>query len=409
MSAEPGFTPVLIGTDLNAYHMATAFHEGYGIKPHVIGKMALGYVSYSNIIDSITLVEDLDTAEAFLPALLEFAQKHDDAAPLLLVGTNDQYVRLIIEHADQLRGHYRFNYPSAELLEQLQLKELFYPFAEQHGLTIPETHIHQAGEPLETEKISRYPVIVKPSDPVQYNRNKFQGQEKIYRVGSAEELRGVVARIEGSGYRSSLIIQDFIPGGDTYVYESDLYLHTDGRAEFVNLAQVVLQEHEPTAIGNFAAVRSQFNREVMTQLKEFLEGIGYTGLANVDLKYDERDGEFKILEVNTRQGRSSSHATAQGHNLAGYLVEDVIRGNPSGECVYVDSEILYTVVPRSILKAYVDDPAVLAEVDRLYREKKLHTPMIARADRFHPKRRAWVAVRGIRYKQKYANATWAKA
>lgn len=405
-SSTPEFTPVIIGTDLNAYHMATAFYEGFGVKPHVVGKVNLGFTGYSTIIRSTTLVDSLDESEVFAPALVEFAAAHQGEGPLLLVGTSDHYVRLIIENADVLRPHYRFNYPSPELLDTLQWKELFYPFAEKHGLPIPETHFHQVGEPL-TEEISRFPVIVKPSDPVQYNRNKFEGQEKVYRVYNQEDLAEKVRMIEASGYRAPIIIQDFIPGGDTSLYESDLYLHTSGRAEFVNLAQVVLQEHEPTAIGNFASVISQYDRETMTLMKNFLEEIGYTGLANFDLKWDERDGMFKILEVNIRQGRSSDHATAQGHNLAGYLVEDLIRGSEPNECVYVEERRLYTLVPRSILKKYVNDDKVLADVDQMYRQRKVHKPMIAKGDR-SLKRRAWAAVRAVRYRKKYAEATWAQ-
>ncbi|WP_258934402.1 hypothetical protein [Nesterenkonia pannonica] len=331
----PEFTPVIIGTDLNAYHMASAFYSGFGVRPRVIGKVNLGFTGYSSLIASTTLVDRLDDSEVFLPALLEFAAAHQDEGPLLLVGTSDHYVRLIIEHAEALRAHYRFNYPSLELLDTLQWKELFYPFAQKHGLPIPETHFHQVGQPLTTE-ISDYPVIVKPSDPVQYNRHKFDGQEKVYRVYSHEDLAAKVAMIEASGYRAPIIIQDFIPGGDTSLYESDLYMHTSGRAEFVNLAQVVLQEHEPTAIGNFASVISRYDRDTMTLMKDFLEEIGYTGLANFDLKWDSRDGTFKILEVNIRQGRSSDHATAQGHNLVSYLVEDLIRGRRPSECVFVE-------------------------------------------------------------------------
>ncbi|WP_147103972.1 carboxylate--amine ligase [Nesterenkonia populi] len=404
--SSPEFTPVIIGTDLNAYHMATAFYEGFGIRPHVIGKVNLGFTGYSSIIASTTLVDSLDDAEVFLPALLEFAAAHEDADPLLLVGTSDHYVRLIIENAESLSPHYRFNCPSMELLDTLQWKELFYPFAQKHGLPIPETHFHSVGEPL-TAEISDFPVIVKPSDPVQYNRTAFEGQEKVYRVSSHEELAAVVEKIEASGYRAPIIIQDFIPGGDTSLYESDLYLHTSGKAEFVNLAQVVLQEHEPTAIGNFASVISRYDRDAMTLMKSFLEEIGYTGLANFDLKWDERDGSFKILEVNIRQGRSSDHATAQGHNLAGYLVEDLIRGRQPSECVFVEERRLYTLVPRSILKKYTNDPKVLADVDQMYRQKKVHRPMIAQGER-SLKRRAWAAVRAVRYRKKYAEATWAK-
>ncbi|GAA1820978.1 carboxylate--amine ligase [Nesterenkonia flava] len=398
------FVPVIVGTDLNAYHMAASFHEAYGVKPHVVGKVRMGFTHYSTIIESVTLVENLDDAGIFVDALLDYAAQFDAETPLVLVGTNDHYVRLIIEHGEALKSRYLFNYPSEDLLNTLQVKEAFYPLAAQHGLDIAETHIHRVGEPVDLE-ISRYPVIIKPSNGVEYYRNKFEGQEKVYRVYSMAEVREVVERIEASGYRDTLIIQDFIPGDDTYIWDSVLYLNTEGRAEFVNFGQVVLQEHEASAIGNYTAIISRFNREVMGQLKDFLEAIGYTGIANFDLKYDSRDGVFKVLEVNVRQGRSSYYATQQGHNLAGYLVEDLVCGNRGTDCVFVDKDVLFSVVPKYILREYVTEPTVKQDVTRFIREKKFGNPLHYAGDR-SLLRKAWLAVRAARYRKKYANATW---
>ncbi|WP_202912238.1 hypothetical protein [Nesterenkonia muleiensis] len=403
------FVPVIIGTDLNAYHMAASFHEAFGVKPHVIGKVQLGFTHYSTIIGPITYVENLDDAEVFVPALREYAEQLAAEVPLLLVGTSDHYVRLIIENAAQLEDLYRFNYPSEDLLNALHVKDAFYPLAQQHGLEIPETQIHQVGDPVEAldGAITRYPVILKPGNSVEYYRKKFPGQEKVYRLNSYQEVAGVVGRIADSGYRGTLIIQDFIPGDDTFIWDSVLYLNTEGRAEFVNFGQVLLQEHEASAIGNYTAIISRFNREVMTQLKEFLETIGYTGIANFDIKYDARDDAFKVLEVNVRQGRSSWYATAQGHNLAGYLVEDLIRGNrrDEGKCAYADAEVLFTVVPKYILRRYVTAPGVRDDVARLIRQKKVRNPLYYRGDH-SALRRAWLAVRAVRYRRKYAKATW---
>lgn len=401
---QPNFIPVIIGTDLNAYHMAASFHEAYGAKPHLLGKVQLGFTHYSTIIGRTTFIDRLDDPEVFLTAVIDYAVGLNSDVPLLLVGTSDHYVRLIVEHAEQLRGLYRFNYPTEKLLNQMLVKDTFYPLAAEHGLNVPETHIHQVGEPVDLN-ISRFPVILKPSNGVQYYRNKFAGQEKVYRLYSHDDVAAVIKTIEASGYRDTLIIQDFIPGDDTYIWDSVLYLNTEAQAEFVNFGQVVLQEHEASAIGNYTAILSRFDFEVMSRLKAFLEAVGYTGLANVDLKYDSRDQEFKVLEVNVRQGRSSWYATAQGHNLARYLVEDLICGKRRSTCDFVDREVLFTVVPKYILSHYVTEPRVQADVKRLIKEKKVTNPLYYRGDK-SLLRQAWLAVRGFRYRRKYASATW---
>ena len=56
------------------------------------------------------------------------------------------------------------------------------------------------------------------------------------------------------------------------------------------LGHVGLEEHTPRALGNHAAIITEYNAPLMEKLKAFLEAIEYTGFANFDIKYDTRDG-----------------------------------------------------------------------------------------------------------------------
>ncbi|MBT2582497.1 carboxylate--amine ligase [Planococcus sp. ISL-109] len=406
METKHPFMPIIIGTDMNAYNMAISFHEAYGIKPILIGKEPLSFTEMSSITETIELNKQLSEPVHFANILIEIAEKY--RAPgktLLLVGTNDLYVRLIIENAKVLREHYVFNYPTEALMNQLQMKANFYELCAQHGIDTPTTYFYDCSQdaPFDDSDMM-YPVVVKPSDGIEYSRNKFVGQEKVYKVDSPKELFEVVRKIKASGYRDELIIQDFIPGDDTYMWDSVIYANSQGKTQLVTYAQVVLQEHTVTAIGNYTALITRFDKDMMLKLQHFLEAVGYTGFANFDLKYDARDKKFKVFEVNIRQGRSSYYVTALGHNMAEYLVGDLIF-QADKPITYLNEDFLFTVVPKVVLRNFVDNQAVQKDIKRLIKEKKYGNPLFYKKDT-HMKRKLYLFARQVNYYKKYKNNQW---
>ena len=402
---EHPFIPVIIGTDINAYNMAISFHEEYGIKPVVVGRVMLPFTELSSIIGALEIHKDLNEPSAFARILLDVAQRHEKPGKkLILVGTNDPYVRLIIQNQEVLKTRYRMNYITEDLMNQLYVKKNFYELCKEHGIDTPATFYHSCKDTAPFAEEMRYPVILKPSNGVEYYKHPFEGAQKVYRLGSLEEVNEVIQKITASGYREDLIIQDYIPGDDSYMWDAVYYADQQGKAQLITYAQVVLQEHTVTAIGNYTALITRFNEEMMTKLVNFLEDLHYVGFANFDLKYDERDGKFKVFEVNIRQGRSSYYVTFCGHNMARYLVDDLIYGKTK-PLTYLKEDFLFTVVPKYVLKNFVENPQINGEIRTLIREGKWGNPLFYKNDH-HFKRKLYMMARQVNYVKKYRNNTW---
>lgn len=399
------FLPIIVGTDINAYNMSISFHEEYSIQPVLVGRGSLPFTTYSHIPKAIEYFDALGEPEQFASILIEVAKKYKtDNKQLLLVGTNDLYVRLIIENQHILKDHFVFNYTTPELMNTLQFKKNFYELCTEHDIDIPTTFFHSCETDTLFEEEMMYPVIMKPSNGIEYNNLKFAGQQKVYKVNSLEELNEAIKLVYNAGYRDELIIQDFIPGDDTYMWDAVLYINSKKQTELVAFAQVVLQEHTVTAIGNYTALVARYNEPLMKKLQAFLEAVGYNGFANFDLKYDERDGKFKVFEVNIRQGRSSYYVTGMGHNMARYLVDDLIY-NKKKQTTYLKGEFLFTVVPKAVLKNFVKNEQVLNEVKQLLRQGKYRNPLFYSKDT-HFKRKFYMLMRQINYYKKYKNNQW---
>lgn len=401
-----GFLPVILGTNIHGYTHARSFHETYGVKPLMIGKIKLGFTWDSSILD-VELHQDIADDAAFLRILTERAKELSALyqVPLLLVPSTDIYVELVTRHQEALAGHYRFNTPAEPVRKKFMHKELFYELAAEHGVDIPETQVHRVGEPFELE-VDRFPVIIKPANPNEWwmNQYKIAGHQKVYRLNTAAEVAAVVSAVEASDYRGALIIQEFVPGDDTNIWDSVLYVNTEGECELVTLGRVALQEHESHLVGSYTAIVSRYDESLMRTYKDFLEAVGYTGVANVDIKYDPRDGKYKVMEINARPGRSSYYTALLGHPVMTYLVDDLIYGRRK-ELTLAQGDALFHVAPRYILRKYVTNPEVRGEVKRLIKQGKATNPLWYRADR-SPKRLAYLAGRHLRQGKKYSASTW---
>lgn len=113
------FSVVLVGNDANAYYMARNFHEEYGIKCHVLGRIPMLFTSMSNIID-LRIVPDLNKNDIFLDTVINLA-KEINQEKIILVGCNDDYVSLIIKNSKVLSKYYLFNYTNELLLNKILL------------------------------------------------------------------------------------------------------------------------------------------------------------------------------------------------------------------------------------------------------------------------------------------------
>lgn len=404
MNNQP-FIPIIIGTDMNAYNMSISFHEEYGIKPILVGKEEMSFTKLSSVIGHIEIHPNLWDKSEFVSVLTEVAKKYKKAdKKLLLIGTNDFYVRLIIENADVLKEMFVFNYMPEDLMNNLLVKSNFYKLCEEHGIDTPKTYFYSCAKKQPFTEDVLFPLIIKPSNGVEYYKHKFVGQQKVYRVESQQELDDVIRKVNESGYEEDLIIQDYIPGDDTYMWDSVFYVSSEGKAQLSTLAQVVLQEHTVTAIGNYTALITRYDEELMKKLQHFLEAIGYVGFANFDLKYDERDGKYKVFEVNIRQGRSSYYVTALGHNMARYMVDDVIY-HKEKPLTLLNEHYLFTVVPKIVLKKFVDNLSIQQEIRLLLGEGKWGNPLFYKGDK-NLKRKFYLMARQVNYYKKYQNNKW---
>lgn len=398
-SQKQDFIPVLLGSDVNVYGMARSFHEAYGIPSVAIGKGRLGATSNSRIVSVEVVEPNLEDDEVFCDTLIKFASRYPKEQTLLLVPCGDNYIKLLVRNQDKLRPYYRFECIDEELLMRLSIKESFYKVCTEHGFAFPKTTTCTFENYKTVTLPFDFPVIIKPSNSVAYWNCKFPHKKKVFIAENKQEFDAILNAIYGSSYKDHLILQEYIPGDDSNMRVMNCYSGKDKKVKLIALGNALLEEHSPEGIGSYAAIINSVDNELSERMKNFLEDIGYIGFSNFDMKYDPRDGQYKLFEMNLRQGRSSFFVTAAGYNLAKFLVDDVIYNKPM-DCVVASNKVLWSIIPKKIIFQYVKDPKVKEKARRLIKEKKFCRSLYYAPDR-NIKRRIYFAQNQMSYYQKY--------
>ncbi|HML38901.1 MAG TPA: ATP-grasp domain-containing protein [Bacillota bacterium] len=372
------FIPLLFGGDINVYSVARAFHEQYDIKSRAFGKYNTGPCTDSRILN-YTANAKLEEEDTFLAVLKSFAEANRDET-ILAVGCGDSYVQLLSKNRDNLPENVVAPYIDIDLMNRLIHKEKFYQMCGEEGIDYPATFVHGKDMGEDFELPFEAPYIVKPSNGIEYWRHPFPTQKKVYKAKDRKELHEILGDIYGAGYDDSIVIQDFIPGDDTYMRVLTNYSDRDGQVKLMALGHVLLEEHTPHGLGNHAVIITEHNEELAEKFKTLLEKLHFVGFSNFDIKYDQRDGKFKVFEINTRQGRSNYYVTGAGQNIAKYLVEDCIYQKPM-ELSVVTEKSLWMMIPKGVAFRYIKPEEYRREMKSLIGSHKITNSLLYQKDR----------------------------
>ena len=355
-------TPVLLGADLNCYNVARAFHEAYGVRSYAFGRYKVGNTEYCRIV-KFRAVPDIDDPEVMLNTLEEFAGRHA-GEKLILMGCTDDYATLIIKYQKRLGEHYIISCPDEALTEDITLKARFYEYCEHYDIPYPRTVVLSKGDAVDTADFS-YPIIIKPSSSVLYWKHPFDTMKKVYTAATPAEAAEIVRTVYASGYPDRMLLQKLVPGGDDHMRVLTAFSDENGKVRAMCLGHTMVEEHTPHGLGNHAAIVSEDTTSLplVENIRKMLEACHYTGFSNFDIKYSGTPGDYRVFEINLRQGRSNYYVTATGMNIARLVVE---KWNDGGtDCVLNKNEVFWHHVPAQVAFTYTEDKDLVARAKAL--------------------------------------------
>jgi len=234
----------------------------------------------------------------------------DSGSRSVLYPTSDAFVLFMSRYRDELSERFIFNIPSERVLEGMVNKRLQYEEANRVGTPIANTHYPT--DMADIERIEHdldYPVFIKPLYSHLWHE-RFGN--KGFKVANPRELGARFEEIFAAGLEA--LVQSIILGPNTNHVKVCAYYGTDGGLGA--LFQTRKQRQYPTEFGVGTIMHSIHDPEVAKMGLRFFEGVGYRGVGSIEFKLDDRDGKYKMIELNPRLWAQNSQATYAGVNFS---------------------------------------------------------------------------------------------
>jgi predicted ATP-grasp superfamily ATP-dependent carboligase len=239
---------------------------------------------------------EASASTATISRLTDLGRTLDQRA--ILIPTDDVASVFVAEHRPELEEHYMFPHMDEAMVRSLCSKQGLYLLCREFGVPAPETWFPRSRKEVE-ELIQEatFPLVLKAIDP--WLLHGTVRLPSVVIVESPHELLRQYDEMEDPS-RPNLMIQEYIPGGPESVWMYNGYFDAQSES-LVHFTGQKLRQHPPYT-GMTTLGICQDNEVVETTTKQFMKAVGYRGIVDMGYRYDRRDGQYKLLDVNPRIG-----------------------------------------------------------------------------------------------------------
>jgi predicted ATP-grasp superfamily ATP-dependent carboligase len=216
--------------------------------------------------------------------------------PTVLVPTDEEAAVLIAEHQEELADRFLFPRVDAKLPRRLASKQGLHELCVEHGIPSPAAAFPQSYDEIEAfaEK-ALFPLVAKNREAfVRRSRPAVNGTTRI------ATREGLLTLARDWGAQPGVILQEYLPREEAEDWIVHAYFDADS-APLAMFTGVKVRSWPPHA-GMTANAYVVDNPELADLAARFIKQIGFSGIVDLDLRFDRRDGQYKLLDFNPRMG-----------------------------------------------------------------------------------------------------------
>ncbi|MET0230098.1 MAG: hypothetical protein ABW186_04110 [Rhodanobacteraceae bacterium] len=239
----------------------------------------------------------------------------------LIPGADDAALWLSGIPNSELAGRFKVSTSSRESLEILQDKSRFKEFLMRERIPHPRTFSIARDEDVDAIPFAELDrVFIKPTNSQKFSQ--VVGAKGIW-VKTREQFLREWRLLDAQGFR--VMAQEYVPGTAADHYFVDGFRDRTGALTGL-FARRRLRIYPPD-FGNSSYCESIPLADVepaVASIGEILSKLSYRGIFSAEFKRDSRNGEFRILEVNTRAWWYVEFAARCGVNVCRMAYEDAL-------------------------------------------------------------------------------------
>lgn len=232
----------------------------------------------------------------------------------VVIPMSDKMSELVSMHKSKIEtvtGHV-CQMPEHSIFEQAANKSKLMSFCEQHHFSHPRTLSLAQHNLIETAEYVGFPSMIKPNHSV--------GARGITLVRSLDELQFQYPKIV-SKYGDSTL-QEYVDCEGLPYYNVMLYRNSEGKILGSTIIEII--RYFPIHGGSSSLCRTIEEPKLLNECSSVLDRLNWIGMADFDVLIN-KEGEYKIIEINPRVPASLRAADIAGVNFPEIIVRDTLK------------------------------------------------------------------------------------
>ena len=283
---------VVLGGHYSALNVVRALGQK-GIQEIVLSQNPHDHACHSKFVTERVLIPDpIENSDELLELLMKTERNWDGA---LLIPTLDPFIIFVSQNRSILKQRFVFTIQEWGIVDSIINKNKLYPIAQKLAIPTPQIFLPDSVQFIkERQSEIFFPCILKPNETHKFR--EVYGRKVLF-VNNFQEL--VKKYIDTKQHGLDVMISEIIPGDDTSIFSYRSYIDSHGEV-LADMCTQKLRQY-PTGFGQGSVVRTiPMIPEVRNQALKLLEKLSYHGQSSTEFRLDNRDGQYKLMDINTR-------------------------------------------------------------------------------------------------------------